>query len=45
LTETEEFLEEFEEKVAPEIRVQALDTALKATPMSSWGTHKQHIGS
>lgn len=45
LTEIEDFHVEFEEQVALEIRVQALDIALIATLARWWGTHKQHIGS
>lgn len=45
MTEIEDFLKESEEQVSPDIIVQALDIALKATLARWWGTQKQHIGS
>ena len=41
--EIEEFIEDFEEQVLRELRIQALDIALKATPARWWGTHKQNL--
>lgn len=39
LGEIEELIEEFEEKVPGEVRIQALDIVLKATLVRWWGAH------
>ena len=45
LEDVNEFLQQFEQEIPHEQRMEAIDLAVKATPARWWHAHKEHIAS
>ena len=45
LTDTQDFLEQFEQQIPYEQRIAAMDLAVQATPTRWWYVHKENIAS
>ena len=45
LADVKEFLQQFEQEIPHEQRMEAIDFAVRATPARWWHAHKEHIAS